>query len=204
MAISLPSSRLASIGLYSDPAGCRMRSAECSAAWSKARARDFRHRPKTARRRRAYGDPDDCELSTRMIEAVLDGEGPQGVAELAAAEAGSPGGDRPAASRDSRSSPGRRGDQRPRRVREGAGRLRPTAIPPDPVALERSIEAGGAQVGGGPAARRMRCRGRRRAAGPGRPRGGAARRQRPPALRRVVAVGDAREDAERKMRGGLI
>ena len=28
------------------------------------------------------------ELSTRMIEAVLDGEGLQGVAELAAAEAG--------------------------------------------------------------------------------------------------------------------
>jgi len=30
------------------------------------------------------------ELSTRMIEAVLDGEGLQGVAELAAAEAGRP------------------------------------------------------------------------------------------------------------------
>jgi hypothetical protein len=30
------------------------------------------------------------ELSTRMIEAVLDGEGLQGVAELAAAEAGGP------------------------------------------------------------------------------------------------------------------
>ena len=30
------------------------------------------------------------ELSTRMIEAVLDGDGLQGVAELAAAEAGGP------------------------------------------------------------------------------------------------------------------
>jgi hypothetical protein len=30
------------------------------------------------------------ELSTRMIEAVLDGEGLQGVADLAAAEAGGP------------------------------------------------------------------------------------------------------------------
>jgi hypothetical protein len=30
------------------------------------------------------------ELGTRMIEAVLDGEGLQGVAELAAAEVGGP------------------------------------------------------------------------------------------------------------------
>ncbi len=30
------------------------------------------------------------ELSTRMIEAVLDGDGLQGVAELAAVEAGGP------------------------------------------------------------------------------------------------------------------
>jgi sugar diacid utilization regulator len=138
------------------------------------------------------------ELSTRMIEAVLDGEGLQGVAELAAAEAGGevaivlpP---RGLAAR----APG--GGELNGLAEYAKARVAETAArSPDPVALERSIEAGGQIVGvvlllengtgGGEAVLVDREEVLRAAA---------------LAALAEVAVADAREEAERKMRGGLI
>ena len=86
------------------------------------------------------------ELSTRMIEAVLDGEGLQGVAELAAAEAGSP----VAIVLPPRGLAVRApsGGELNGLAEYAKARVTETkATPPDPVALERSIEAGGRMVG---------------------------------------------------------
>src|SRR3954447_20073399 len=86
------------------------------------------------------------ELSTRMIEAVLDGDGLQGVAELAAAEAGAPGAivlpPRGLAAR----APG--GGELNGLAEYAKARVLETAAPsPASIALERSIEAGGQIVG---------------------------------------------------------
>ena len=86
------------------------------------------------------------ELSTRMIEAVLDGEGLQGVAELAAAEAGGPVAivlpPRGLAAR----APG--GGELNGLAEYAKARIAETeASAPHPIALERSIEAGGQVVG---------------------------------------------------------
>src|SRR5215470_13643522 len=139
------------------------------------------------------------ELSTRMIEAVLDGEGLQGVADLAAAEAGGPVAivlpPRGLAAR----APG--GGELNGLAEYAKGRVGGTEVTaPDPIALERSIEAGGRVVGvvvllDDPS-----------------PNGGEAvlvdheeiLRAAALAALAEVAVADAREDAERKMRGGLI
>src|SRR5919107_6163445 len=88
------------------------------------------------------------ELSTRMIEAVLDGDGLQGVAELAAAEAGGPVAivlpPRGLAAR----APG--GGELNGLAEYAKARVtEATATAPDPIALERSIEAGGRTGGGG-------------------------------------------------------
>jgi sugar diacid utilization regulator len=138
------------------------------------------------------------ELSTRMIEAVLDGEGLQGVAELAAAEAGGPVAivlpPRGLAAR----APG--GGELNGLAEYAKARVTETAATaPDPIALERAIEAGGRVVGV------VLLLGE-----------GAAGDQpvlvdREEVLRAAalaalaeVAVADAREEAERRMRGGLI
>src|SRR3954470_3079097 len=86
------------------------------------------------------------ELSTRMIEAVLDGDGLQGVAELAAAEAGGPVAivlpPRGLAAR----APGGGGVNG--LAEYAKARVAATgASPPGPIELERSIEAGGRMVG---------------------------------------------------------
>ena len=139
------------------------------------------------------------ELSTRMIEAVLDGEGLHGVAELAAAEAGGsvaivlpP---RGLAAR----APG--GGELNGLAEYAKARVADTtATAPGPIALERSIEAGGQMVGvvlllDEPSADDDE----------------PVLIDREEVLRAAalaalaeVAVADAREDAERRMRGGLI
>ena len=139
------------------------------------------------------------ELSTRMIEAVLDGEGLQGVAELAAAEAGGPVAivlpPRGLAAR----APG--GGELNGLAEYAKARVAETAASaPDPIVLERSIEAGGQIVGvvllldeasgdGDEPVLIDRDEVLRAAA---------------LAALAAVAVTDAREEAERKMRGGLI
>jgi PucR family transcriptional regulator, purine catabolism regulatory protein len=139
------------------------------------------------------------ELSTRMIEAVLDGEGLQGVAELAAAEAGGPVAivlpPRGLAAR----APG--GGELNGLAEYAKARVADTrATAPDPIAMERSIEAGGQIVGvvllidqgsgdGGQSVLVDREEILRAAA---------------LAALAEVAVADAREEAERKLRGGLI
>ena len=137
------------------------------------------------------------ELSTRMIEAVLDGEGLQGVAELAAAEAGGPVAivlpPRGLAAR----APG--GGELNGLAEYARARVAETeASAPDPIALERPIEAGGRIVGvvlllGGdedepqvPVDREEVLRAAALAA------------------LAEVAVADARDQAERSLRGGLI
>ncbi|HEY7266126.1 MAG TPA: helix-turn-helix domain-containing protein [Solirubrobacterales bacterium] len=140
------------------------------------------------------------ELSTRMIEAVLEGDGLQGVADLAAAEAGGPVAivlpSRGLAAR----APG--GGELNGLTQYAKARVAETdASAPDRVVLERPIEAGGQIVGvvllldHGPAE------------------GGEqpVLVDREEVLRATalgalaeVAVADAREEAERRMRGGLI
>ncbi len=139
------------------------------------------------------------ELSTRMIEAVLDGDGLQGVAELAAAEAGGPVAivlpPRGLAAR----APG--GGELNGLAEYAKARVAETdATAPDPIALERPIEAGGqivgvvllleGETGDGDAPVLVDREEVLRAAAL--------------AALAEVAVADAREDAERKMRGGLI
>jgi sugar diacid utilization regulator len=139
------------------------------------------------------------ELSTRMIEAVLDGEGLLGVAELAAAEAGGPVAivvpPRGLAAR----APG--GGELNGLAEYANARVADTeATAPDPIALERSIEAGGQRVGvvmllgeDSPDAEAPVLVDREEVL-----------RAAALAALAEVAVADAREEAERKMRGGLI
>src|SRR5215207_4273570 len=134
-----------------------------------------------------------------MIEAVLDGEGLQGVAELAAAEAGGPVAIvLPPRGLAARAAGGGElnglAEYAKARVADGE------AAAPDRIALERSIEAGGQRVGvvllfeddSGEDELPVKV-------------------DREEVLRAAalaalaeVAVADAREEAERKMRGGLI
>ena len=139
------------------------------------------------------------ELSTRMIEAVLDGEGLQGVADLAAAEAGGP----VAIVLPPRGLAARApdGGELNGLAEYAKARVAETAASaPDPIVLERSIEAGGQIVGvvllldeasgdGDEPVLIDRDEVLRAAA---------------LAALAAVAVTDAREEAERKMRGGLI
>ena len=139
------------------------------------------------------------ELSTRMIEAVLDGEGLQGVAELAAAEAGGP----VAIVLPPRGLAARapEGGELNGLAEYAKARVAETAASaPDPIVLERSIEAGGqivgvvllldeASVDGDEPVLIDRDEVLRAAA---------------LAALAALAVTDAREEAERKIRGGLI
>jgi sugar diacid utilization regulator len=134
-----------------------------------------------------------------MIEAVLDGEGLQGVAELAAAEAGGPVAivlpPRGLAARAAG------GGELNGLAEYAKARLADSeAAAPDRLALERSIEAGGQRVGvvllleddsdeDEPPVKVDREEVLRAAA---------------LAALAEVAVADAREEAERKLRGGLI
>jgi sugar diacid utilization regulator len=138
------------------------------------------------------------ELSTRMIEAVLDGDGLQGVAELAAAEAGGsvaivlpP---RGLAAR----APG--GGELNGLAEYAKARVADTeATAPDRVALERSIEAGGQTVGVV-----LLLEGADGEEAPVLVDREEVLRAAALAALAEVAVADAREEAERKMRGGLL
>ena len=138
------------------------------------------------------------DLSTRMIEAVLDGEGLRGVAELAAAEAGGPVAIVLSARGLAARAPGEadlNGLAEYTRARVADA----NPAPPQPIAHEISIEAGGEPVGlvlllaqenqSEEAALVDRDRVLRAAA---------------LATLAEVAVADAREEAERRLRGGLI
>jgi sugar diacid utilization regulator len=137
------------------------------------------------------------ELSTRMIEAVLDGEGLMGVAQLAAAEAGGPVAIvLPPRGLGARA-PG--GGELNGLAEYAKARIADAeAAPPDRIVLERTIEAGGSTVGvvllleseDGDAPVPVDRDEILRAAAL--------------AALAEVAVADAREEAERKMRGGLI
>jgi sugar diacid utilization regulator len=139
------------------------------------------------------------ELSTRMIEAVLDGEGLQGVAELAATEAGGPVAIvLPPRGLAARAPDGGELNGLAEYAKARVAATRATA--PDPIAMERSIAAGGQVVGvvllldqgsgdGGQPVLVDREEVLRAAA---------------LAALAEVAVADAREEAERKLRGGLI
>jgi len=138
------------------------------------------------------------DLSTRMIEAVLDGEGLRGVAELAAAEAGGPVAIVLPARGLAARAPGEAdlnglAEYARARVAEA------NPAPPQPIAHEISIEAGGEPVGlvlllaqenQSEEAALVDRDGVLRAAAL--------------ATLAEVAVADAREEAERRLRGGLI
>ena len=137
------------------------------------------------------------ELSTRMIEAVLDGDGLQGVADLAAGEAGGP----VAIVLPPRGLAARAGGGELNGLAEYAkARVAETdSATPELITMERSIEAGGRIVGVV------------LLLGPESADGDPVLVDREEVLRAAalaalaeVAVADARDEAERKMRGGLI
>ena len=111
------------------------------------------------------------ELSTRMIEAVLDGEGLQGVAELAAAR-GRRARWRSCCRRGGLAARAPGGGELNGLAEYAKARVAETqAATPDLIALERSIEAGGRTVG---VVLLLESESdRRRAAGAGRSRRGA-------------------------------
>jgi sugar diacid utilization regulator len=138
------------------------------------------------------------DLSTRMIEAVLDGEGLRGVAELAAAEAGGPVAIVLPAHGLAARAPGQAdlnglAEYTRAKVADAA------PAPPQPIAHETAIEAGGEPVGlvllladveESEEATLVDRDGVLRAAAL--------------AALAELAVADAREEAERALRGGLI
>jgi sugar diacid utilization regulator len=138
------------------------------------------------------------DLSTRMIEAVLDGEGLRGVAELAAAEAGGPVAIVLPARGLAARAPGEANlNGLAEYTRAKVADANPA--PPQPIAHETSIEAGGEPVGlvlllaedeESEKAALVDRDGVLRAAAL--------------ATLAEVAVADAREEAERRLRGGLI
>jgi sugar diacid utilization regulator len=138
------------------------------------------------------------ELSTRMIEAVLDGEGLQGVADLAAAEAGGPVAillpPRGLAARAPEAGEMNGLDEY---ARERLARTEAAA--PYPVAIERSIEAGGQVVG-----LVLLLENPENGTEPVLVDREEVLRAAALAALAEVAVADAREEAERKMRGSLI
>ena len=138
------------------------------------------------------------DLSTRMIEAVLDGEGLRGVAELAAAEAGGPVAIVLPARGLAARAPGE-SDLNGLAEYTRAKVADADPAPPQPIAHETSIEAGGEPVGlvlllaqenESEEAALVDRDGVLRAAAL--------------ATLAEVAVADAREEAERQLRGGLI
>jgi PucR family transcriptional regulator, purine catabolism regulatory protein len=138
------------------------------------------------------------DLSTRMIEAVLDGEGLTGVAELAAAEAGGPVAIVLPARGLAARAPGEANlNGLAEYTRAKVADANPA--PPEPIAREASIEAGGKRVG-------LVLLLAESDEGEGLPlvdrdavlRGAAL------ATLAEVAVADAREEAERRLRGSLI
>jgi PucR family transcriptional regulator, purine catabolism regulatory protein len=138
------------------------------------------------------------DLSTRMIEAVLDGEGLRGVAELAAAEAGGPVAIVLPARGLAARAPGE-ADLNGLAEYTRAKVADADPAPPQPIAHETSIEAGGEPVGlvlllaqenESEEATLVDRDGVLRAAAL--------------ATLAEVAVADAREEAERRLRGGLI
>jgi PucR family transcriptional regulator, purine catabolism regulatory protein len=138
------------------------------------------------------------DLSTRMIEAVLDGEGLTGVAELAAAEAGGPVAIVLPARGLAARAPGEANlNGLAEYTRAKVADTNPA--PPEPIAREASIEAGGKRVG-------LVLLLAESDEGEGLPlvdrdavlRGAAL------ATLAEVAVADAREEAERRLRGSLI
>jgi sugar diacid utilization regulator len=138
------------------------------------------------------------DLSTRMIEAVLDGEGLTGVAELAAAEAGGPVAIVLPARGLAARAPGEANlNGLAEYTRAKVADANPA--PPEPIAREASIEAGGKRVG-------LVLLLAESDEGDGLPlvdrdavlRGAAL------ATLAEVAVADAREEAERRLRGSLI
>jgi sugar diacid utilization regulator len=138
------------------------------------------------------------DLSTRMIEAVLDGEGLTGVAELAAAEAGGPVAIVLPARGLAARVPGE-ADLNGLAEYARAKVADASPAPPQPIAHETSIEAGGKRVG---LVLLLADEGEREE---------AALVDRDAILRAAalatlaeVAVADAREEAERRLRGGLI
>lgn len=138
------------------------------------------------------------ELSTRMIEAVLDGEGLQGVADLAAAEAGGPVAillpPRGLAARAPEA-----GEMNGLGEYARARLAQAEAAPPYPIAIERSIEAGGQVVG-----LVVLFEDSETGAEPVLVDREEVLRATALAALAEVAVADAREEAERKIRGSLI
>jgi sugar diacid utilization regulator len=138
------------------------------------------------------------ELSTRMIEAVLEGEGLQGVADLAAAEAGRPVAIVLPPSGLAAQAPG--GGELNGIAEYAKARVADVdASRPDSIALERSIEAGGRTVGVVLLLEPESSSGE-----PVLVDGDEVLRAAALAALAEVAVADAREEAERRMRGGLI
>jgi sugar diacid utilization regulator len=138
------------------------------------------------------------ELSTRMLEAVLDGEGLTGVAELASAEARGPVAIVLPARGLSALAPG--GGELNGLAEYARARIAETdAEPPEPVLLEQPVVVSGEQVGvvllladpGGEEAELAIDR-------------DEILRAASLAVLAEVAVTDAREEAERKARGSLI
>ena len=138
------------------------------------------------------------DLSTRMIEAVLDGEGLRGVAELAAAEAGGPVAIVLPARGLAARAPGE-ADLNGLAEYARAKVADANPAPPQQIAREASIEAGGEPVG-------LVLLLAQEEEGEGYAlvdRDGVLRAAALAAFAEV-AVADAREEAERRLRGGLI
>jgi sugar diacid utilization regulator len=138
------------------------------------------------------------DLSTRMIEAVLDGEGLTGVAELAAAEAGGPVAIVLPARGLAARAPGEANlNGLAEYTRAKVADANPA--PPEPIAREASIEAGGKRVG-----LVLLLAESDEGEGPPLVDRDAVLRGAALATLAEVAVADAREEAERRLRGSLI
>jgi sugar diacid utilization regulator len=139
------------------------------------------------------------ELSTRMIEAVLDGEGLQGVADLAASEAGGPVAILlPPRGLAARAPGGGEMNGLAEYAKARVAETEPSS--PDAVALERAIEAGGRIVG----VVLLLVSDSGNSDQPVLVDQEEVLRAAALAALAEVAVADAREEAERRMRGGLI
>jgi sugar diacid utilization regulator len=138
------------------------------------------------------------DLSTRMVEAVLDGEGLRGVAELAAAEAGGPVAIVLPARGLAARAPGE-ADLNGLAEYTRAKVADANPAPPEPIAREASIEAGGKRVG-----LVLLLAESDEGEGPPLVDRDAVLRAAALATLAEVAVADAREEAERRLRGSLI
>jgi sugar diacid utilization regulator len=139
------------------------------------------------------------EHSTRMIEAVLDGEGLRGVAEIAASETGAPVAIVLPARGLAAWAPGD-GELNGLADYAKARLARAEATSPHPIALEREIEAGGQPVG----VILLLADGNGEAESSVLVDRDEVMRAAALAALAEVAVADAREETERSLRGGLI